>query len=256
MTILCLHGGFGSAKSFEIQLDPLTSVYQSLYPDISFHYIDGGHRSDAPPESQGYFGPPPHYRFLEHDGIERSDDIMHRIRQLPRGATAEDTMRVLMNEHAMMSAACVREALDRLFRILDENPEIDGVLGFSEGATVASTLLLEEERLVRETGRRRRLQYGVFLAGWSPLRIVGDRVKGCVADECEDIIEVPTCHIIGANDPYVDGTMALYGMCDPDTAVMFDHGKGHTIPRDVATMKEAAEAIEQTRRRGIAAADA
>lgn len=70
------------------------------------------------------------------------------------------------------------------------------------------------------------------------------------------MIEVPTCHIIGANDPYVDGTMALYGVCDPDTAIMFDHGKGHTIPRDVATMKEAAEVIEQTRRRGIAAGDA
>lgn len=50
---------------------------------------------------------------------------MERIRQLPRGATAEDTMRVLTHEHEMMSADCVREALQRLLGILDEHPEID-----------------------------------------------------------------------------------------------------------------------------------
>ncbi|GLA19454.1 hypothetical protein AnigIFM62618_007565 [Aspergillus niger] len=256
MTILCLHGGFGSAQNFQVQLHPLVSTYQSLYPDTTFHYINGGHPATPPPGSEDYFGPPPHYRFIEYDGIGRSDDVMERIRQLPRGATAEDTMRVLTHEHEMMSADCVREALQRLLGILDEHPEIDGVLGFSEGATVAATLLLEEERLVQEEGRKRRLKYGVFIAGWPPLRIDGDRVTGCLADETEDMIEVPTCHIIGANDPYVDGTMALYGVCDPDTAIMFDHGKGHTIPRDVATMKEATEVIEQTRRRGIAAGDA
>ncbi|PWY84327.1 hypothetical protein BO83DRAFT_405187 [Aspergillus eucalypticola CBS 122712] len=255
MTILCLHGGFGSAQNFQVQLDPLTSVYKSVYPNTSFHYVDGGHPATPPPGSQYYFGLPPYYRFIEYDGIGRSSDVLERIRQLPRGATAEDTMRVLVHEHEMMSADCVRQALDRLLGILDEHPEIDGVLGFSEGATAAATLLLEEERLVQEEGRKRRLKYGIFLAGWPPLRIVGDRVTGCLADETEDMIVVPTCHIIGANDPYVDGTMALYGVCDPDTAIMFDHGKGHTIPRDVATLKEAVEAIEETKRRGIEAGE-
>lgn len=32
--------------------------------------------------------------------------------------------------------------------------------------------------------------------------------------------------------------MALYNVCDPDTAYLFDHAKGHTLPRDKDTVKE------------------
>ncbi len=37
--------------------------------------------------------------------------------------------------------------------------------------------------------------------------------------------------------------MALYNMCDEDTAELFDHGKGHTVPRDATTIKELCDAI-------------
>jgi hypothetical protein len=40
--------------------------------------------------------------------------------------------------------------------------------------------------------------------------------------------------------------MALYGMCDEDTAVLFDHGKGHTLPRDTRTINELVTAITDT----------
>jgi hypothetical protein len=71
-------------------------------------------------------------------------------------------------------------------------------------------------------------------------------VQCLLADECEDIVDVPTCHIVGCNDPYIQGAMALYGMCDEDTATLFDHGKGHTVPRDAKTVQELASVIEQT----------
>lgn len=32
--------------------------------------------------------------------------------------------------------------------------------------------------------------------------------------------------------------MALYNVCDPDSAYLFDHAKGHTLPRDKETVKE------------------
>lgn len=58
---------------------------------------------------------------------------------------------------------------------------------------------------------------------------------------------MPTCHIIGCNDPYIHGAMALFSMCDEDTATLFDHGKGHTVPRDAQTIQELAAAVEGTR---------
>jgi len=133
-----------------------------------------------------------------------------------------------------------------LLKVIEEDPEIDGVLGYSEGAITAATLILEERRLYEEQSRPRRLKCAIFFAGWPPVRINGDHVETLLADECEDTIDVPTCHIVGCNDPYIDGAMALYSMCDEDAAILFDHGKGHMVPRDKTTMRELAEAIEKT----------
>lgn len=60
------------------------------------------------------------------------------------------------------------------------------------------------------------------------------------------VIDIPTCHVVGCSDPYIHGAVALYGICDEDTAILFDHGKGHTVPRDEVTVKELSEAIERT----------
>lgn len=86
----------------------------------------------------------------------------------------------------------------------------------------------------------------LFFAGWPPVRIVDGRVQTLLADEHDGMIDIPTCHIVGCNDPYIHGAIALYGMCDEDMAILFDHGKGHTVPRDELTVKELAETIERT----------
>jgi hypothetical protein len=75
---------------------------------------------------------------------------------------------------------------------------------------------------------------------------VGDgQVKVLLADECEDVIDIPSLHVVGCNDPYILGAVALYNMCDPDSAELFDHGKGHTVPRDAKAIKELCDAISR-----------
>ena len=73
-----------------------------------------------------------------------------------------------------------------------------------------------------------------------------DKVNVLLADECDVVLDVPTCHIVGCKDPYIDGAMALYSMCDEDTAVLFDHGQGHTVPRDRRTVEELTAVIRNT----------
>jgi hypothetical protein len=51
------------------------------------------------------------------------------------------------------------------------------------------------------------------------------------------------CGPVGSLDPYLDGSLALFNVCDPDTAVLFDHAKGHTLPRDKDTVKELCDVI-------------
>lgn len=51
--------------------------------------------------------------------------------------------------------------------------------------------------------------------------------------------------IVGCDDPYIHGAMALFNVCDEDTAELFDHGKGHTVPRDARTLRELGDAVQR-----------
>jgi hypothetical protein len=80
-------------------------------------------------------------------------------------------------------------------------------------------------------------QCAIFLAGWPPLCERNGGTSLLLADETEDMLDVPTLHVIGCDDPFIAGAMSLYNMCDEDTAELFDHGKGHTVPRDAGAVK-------------------
>ena len=51
--------------------------------------------------------------------------------------------------------------------------------------------------------------------------------------------------LVGSLDPYLHGNLALYNVCDPDTAFIFDHAKGHTLPRDKGMVKELGDTVRQ-----------
>lgn len=71
-----------------------------------------------------------------------------------------------------------------------------------------------------------------------------------LADESEDVVDVPSLHVVGCNDPYILGAMALFNICDEDTAELFDHGKGHTVPRDRRSINSLCDAIIRLGSRG------
>jgi hypothetical protein len=52
-------------------------------------------------------------------------------------------------------------------------------------------------------------------------------------------------NIVGSLDPYLHGNIALYNVCDPDTAFIFDHAKGHTLPRDKHMVKELGDTVRR-----------
>jgi hypothetical protein len=90
-----------------------------------FKWIDGGHHAQPPEGFDSYFGPPPWKRFINFDGVGALDDMMDKIREFPDGVSAEDAIRELTGGAAVYNASAIREALDRLFKIIDEDPEID-----------------------------------------------------------------------------------------------------------------------------------
>lgn len=52
-----------------------------------------------------------------------------------------------------------------------------------------------------------------------------------------------TLVLVGSLDPYLHGNISLYNVCDPDTAFIFDHAKGHTLPRDKHMVKELGDTV-------------
>ena len=157
-----------------------------------------------PPEGfEEFFGIGPYYRFIKPAQTETgSNDILDRIRQFPKGATAEDQMRELMrggmtaapvSDLDVHSNESVQGALDYLYAIMEEDGPFDGIIGYSEGATVAATLILHEQRRFEIEGREPMFKCALFFAGWPPMDPELNRIV--LADESDLMITVPTCHI-------------------------------------------------------------
>jgi hypothetical protein len=119
---------------------------------------------------------------------------LNRIRELPPGQNPEDVMRALVKKGGSWNNR--QGALDYLYAVLDRFPEIQGIVGYSEGAAMAGTLILDEDKRFRESGRTRRIRCALFFTGWPP---VSPDEKLVLCDESELLIDIPTLHVVGAN---------------------------------------------------------
>ncbi|ROV97403.1 hypothetical protein VMCG_06948 [Cytospora schulzeri] len=243
MKYLCLPGAYGSAKNFQVQLSPFVAEMEKR-GNANFKWTQGTSPATPPEGFEDYFGAGPLWRFIEYDG-DAAFDIVDRIRDFPEGSNPEDTMRLLFGSNSSCLVTSVQNATQRLLDMIDADPEIEGVLGYSEGATTAATLILEERKRAQQYGRQRRIKRAIFFAGWPPMSISGDKVQVVLADQSQGVIDIPTLHIVGCSDPYILGAVALYNMCERSSAEMFDHGKGHTVPRDSRTIQELCDSIDR-----------
>ncbi|KAF1912821.1 serine hydrolase FSH [Ampelomyces quisqualis] len=243
MRFLCLPGAYGSIDKFKVQLAPLLKEFESD-SKVSFHFIQGPYEVVPPPGYEDFFGGPPYYRFIvPSDTDADTTDVIERIRDFPQLETPELTMRELMTYGVAKTDDSARETLNYLYQLLETEGPFDGIVGYSEGATIAGTLLLHEQMREKEEGRTPMLKCALFFGGWPPMTPTLDGLV--LADESDLMIEVPTTHIIGSLDPYLHGNIALYNICDPDTAFIFDHAKGHTLPRDKNMVKELGDIIRR-----------
>ncbi|OAA60320.1 Serine hydrolase FSH [Niveomyces insectorum RCEF 264] len=214
MRFLCIPGAYGSSVKFRIQLAPLVDALTEN-GTATFHFIEGPCKAYPPKGFENYFGPPPYFRFIEPDDVTEKtadDDILTRVRDFPDCETPEDTMRELMHGGVASSHKSIDNALKYLVEIMEQDGPFDGVIGYSEGATVAATLLLHEQRRFETKKIKPMLKYGIFFGGWPP---VDPETHAIILSDVSDTrIEIPTCHILGSLDPYHHGSLALYNMCN------------------------------------------
>lgn len=162
----------------------------------TFHFINGPCKAVPPEGFDEYFGKPPYFRFIEPDeDVEKTsdDDVLARIREFPDCETPEDTMRELMREGIASTHRSTDNALKFLVKIMEERGPFEGIIGYSEGATVAATLLLHEQRRFKKKGIKPMFKYAIFFAGWPP--VDPDTHAMILSDESDAMIDIPTCHI-------------------------------------------------------------
>ncbi|EHA25420.1 hypothetical protein ASPNIDRAFT_42224 [Aspergillus niger ATCC 1015] len=162
---------------------------------MRFLCLHGSITSADRPGQIEYFGPPPHYRWLDYPGVTEG-----ALFTTVRGArntshtTPEEALRsVISNDITWTNYYDLMKYIDET---LEKNPDIEGLVGYSEGASIGAAYLLREQQREQETGRTRRIKCAVFLAGIPPV----NSERGFIfADEREDMIDLPTVHVVGAN---------------------------------------------------------
>lgn len=224
-------------------MDPgpfITSLQQN--GEASFHFVQGELEVQPDEEHAAFFGHPPYYSFCKPD---EGNLRKFNMSDFPKRDSPEESMREALEIADHPIYRNIPDVLERLTKILDEEGDIDAVVGYSEGAQIAASLLIEEERRRKEIGREPRVKFALLFSGWPPLHPIKGHVM--VADEEADEydISVPTFHVIGAQDPFLDGSMCLYNMCDPDSSDIYDHGGGHMIPRVKKTVDDLASAVRE-----------
>jgi hypothetical protein len=160
----------------------------------SFYFLQGPYEVTPPSGYEEFFGGPPYYRFIvPSDANDETIDVIERIRDFPQLETPEMTMRELMTYGVAKTDDSARRTLEYLYEVLETEGPFDGIVGYSEGATIAGTLLLHEQMRDQNEGRIPVLRCALFFGGWPPMRPTLDGIV--LADESELMIDVPTVHI-------------------------------------------------------------
>ena len=189
-----------------------------------------------PPGYEDFFGEPPHKCFQSYETFAALLPLVLN----PTHASLEDTI-YHFNDYPRDGA--IVEALETLNHLLETEGPFDGILGFSEGSALAATLLADHMRKSRAAGKKSTLKLGIFWGGVPPFVADGKRIY--LPNTDGRIFDVRTVHVIGAMDPFLEAGMLLYNLCDPNRAVLFDHGKGHQIVWEPKIIQSLVEEIRE-----------
>jgi hypothetical protein len=125
-----------------------------------------------------------------------------------------------------MSAQSISNAIGDLLAYVAVEGPFDGVMGFSQGASLAAMILA----LPEFPGP---FAFGICICSGLPFSVdvLGDGVvRACDPSVDADMINVPTAHIVGAHDASKKYGMVVVGICSESFRVLYEHGAGHEIP--------------------------
>ncbi|KAF2468468.1 uncharacterized protein BDR25DRAFT_344207 [Lindgomyces ingoldianus] len=180
------------------------------------------------------------------------------------------------------SAASARAALDDLAEYIASEGPFDGVIGFSHGSCLASTLLLQTK--LQEPDLDPVFKCALFFSAGAPLDpsalshgVVrhygkgGEVLSGFMNDKLEHhlehqegqerdsgcLIDFPTVHVWDEEDACAPGqARRLLNLCDPQLREEVIHSEGHSVPGGGPRSKEVLDRVVVAFKDMIARAEA
>ncbi|GAB9468912.1 Serine hydrolase [Globisporangium polare] len=220
LRVLCLHGFRTNAKVMENQTRTLRKV---LGDKADFVFLDGPFEAEGPTDAS----------------IERAHGKDAPFYEWSRIKSAEDESGENLNAATALTSTNKEwrfnyVGLDRTFELLDEqlrkHGPFDVVLGFSQGATVATSLTMQY------------LQHNV--RWWNLLVCIGGvPVRGLELQHLFEkpdgepiLVPFPSIHIMGKKDPLYTESIKLAAMYEPSPEgsklpkIVLEHDGGHRFP--------------------------
>lgn len=217
--ILCLHGGGVSAEIFQTQCRGIISRLASTFRLV---FVDGPFPSEPHPAIVPVFGDcGPFWRWLRWNSDDEQD----------------------VDAEAMI--------MKQLQTAMDEDPGTGdwvGILGFSQGAKIAASVLWAQEKLKESKGP---FKFGVIMAGRAPIVVIDPEKKlsapvphtagiGEMSTDFTDwapdsngehALSIPTLHVHGTQDPGIDLHRAMAkNYCKKGTTREVEWDGGHRLP--------------------------
>jgi predicted esterase len=115
------------------------------------------------------------------------------------------------------------------------------VLGFSQGAALAASLIINHNKT--RPADPPLFRVAVFICGARPWEANG--TQHVVRSGEERPIGIVTANIVGKQDPLYPESMELYELCEPSKASFYDHGSKHMVPFDLKNTGEMVRVIEE-----------
>ncbi|KAL7929760.1 serine hydrolase FSH [Trichoderma chlorosporum] len=232
--LLCLHGAGVNAAIFQLQC---RAIIAKLGDRFRFVFADG---------------------FLEEDADENVKAVFGEFAPFKRWVAWRNYHEPL--DPVATSKSIVKQITDAM----EEDPgtgEWVGMIGFSQGGVIASSLLWAQDHIADESKRPLpgvNFRFAVLMAAPGPVLLIdpsgtitGPRHVGSAGDvmlQYRDFPEddnedeahkvlTPTLHVHGLQDPALENHRRLYKYCKKETAMLLEWDGDHRVPikpRDVA----------------------
>ncbi|KAL9122901.1 MAG: hypothetical protein Q9187_000552 [Circinaria calcarea] len=120
------------------------------------------------------------------------------------------------------------EAYQLIYETIEEDGPFDGIIGFSQGATLTYSFLQHHAKTHPFDPPYSPFRCAVFICGLPPFRL--DTRATMLFDDIQTKVSIPTVHIAGKSDDVFKHSLALYDMCKAETSTLLCHSQGHTVP--------------------------